>query len=729
MPPPLGARAHLYALLGYFALALVVTWPLALYFTQSVPGDLIADRDQNLWNLCWAREAFLRPTNPFWTDVLYHPYGAPLYYHTLGLPLGAIGLLPQLLLGLPAAYNTVLLAAFTLSGYGAFRLAILFTPSPLAAFLGGIVYAFTPYTLDALKGQTEVLSVQWLPFYAEAWIRAQRAGQLRYLLLAGVLLAVTALSSLYYAFYALLFTVAHLIYTLIHPRISPQSAIRNLAITFGIALTLTLPLVWGLLTYRNDPRLDVTPDHAQKLTYSADLLSFFVPPADHPFVGNPPRPGATPPPLHSYLSLGYVALGLSILGATLHRNRKAILFWGALGLTALVLSLGPELQVAGNRTGVPMPYKLLEWLPGWDSVAKIERLVVLARLCMGVLAALGAGWLLGWLGKKVSHHFAGLNYALPLYRRILPFAAILALLLVELPIHPRYIEPLYIPPGYNTLAAQPGDDALMELPFATRQAETLGRRMLFQTLHGRPIMGGYLARSYGSPIADTCSPFWGFISVRQPASDIISPTLVSRPLDVLRFYNIGYISLYETYGGPQDEPLDSEEREAFMDIISNVTSGAPLYHDSYVSIYKVDRSPQPPLTQPLLLMGNNWYEPETSGGQPFRWVSEDTARLCVFSPTSMKASLLLEGTAFHEERRVQIAVGGREVYSGTLATNGVFSPIQIPPLEWPSGMTEITLRSSTPPTTPQSLDLTSADSRSLRVGFRGVSLQPAEDRR
>src|SRR3954454_7975743 len=79
-------RHHLWALLGYFSLALIVTYPAILHFTSTVPGDLIADRDQNLWNLWWVREALGSVTNPFPTGMLYYPYGVNLYYHTLGLP-------------------------------------------------------------------------------------------------------------------------------------------------------------------------------------------------------------------------------------------------------------------------------------------------------------------------------------------------------------------------------------------------------------------------------------------------------------------------------------------------------------------------------------------------------------------------------------------------------------------------------------------------------------------
>src|SRR5690349_13329365 len=104
-----GWRVHLLALLGFLLLAILVTWPVAVQFFSGVPGDLTADRDQNLWNLWWVKESLFRFTNPFHTDMLYYPFGADLYYHTLALPLGLLGLIPQLLFGLPAAYNFVLL--------------------------------------------------------------------------------------------------------------------------------------------------------------------------------------------------------------------------------------------------------------------------------------------------------------------------------------------------------------------------------------------------------------------------------------------------------------------------------------------------------------------------------------------------------------------------------------------------------------------------------------------
>src|SRR5438067_2060130 len=99
---------HLYALLGYFVLALVVTYPTIVHFTTQVPGELIPDRNQDYWNLWWITQAVTRHTNPLYTDMLFYPYGVPLYYHILGLTEWLIGLGPLLLWGYASAYNTVI---------------------------------------------------------------------------------------------------------------------------------------------------------------------------------------------------------------------------------------------------------------------------------------------------------------------------------------------------------------------------------------------------------------------------------------------------------------------------------------------------------------------------------------------------------------------------------------------------------------------------------------------
>ncbi|HUS15020.1 MAG TPA: hypothetical protein VM536_08400, partial [Chloroflexia bacterium] len=217
---------HLVVLGGYLALAVLFTWPTVLRFTERITGNLIPDRDQNLWNLWWVKEALLaRHTNPFHTDLLYYPFGVELYLHDLALPNGLIGLIPQLLWGVLAAYNTVVLACYTLTGYAAYRFvhyalgkadpAGPVAPTPtirhIAAFLGGVIFAFTAYSLDAQR-QINVLALQWVPFAAEAWLRAWDGGQRRWAAAAAVYVVLAMLVNSYYEVLLVLFMAAYAVW-------------------------------------------------------------------------------------------------------------------------------------------------------------------------------------------------------------------------------------------------------------------------------------------------------------------------------------------------------------------------------------------------------------------------------------------------------------------------------------------------------------------------------------
>jgi hypothetical protein len=739
---------HLLALLAYFALAVLVTYPAVAHFITQVPGDLIADRDQNLWNLWWTKEALAQAANPFHTDMLYYPYGANLYYHTLALPLGLIGLIPLLLFGLPAAYNTVLLAAFTLSGYGAFRLALLVINqgqaaddphaarwAAPAAFLGGVVFAFTPYTLDALKGQLEVLSLQWMPFYAEMWLRSQAPASNRtrsrwvYAALAGLFLALAAYSSLYYAVYLGIFTLAHVAYRLFvtwrRNRADLNPTLRAVAATalttFAVASVVVLPLALGLAADRDNPRLAVAADPEHRLAHSADLLSFFAPPHDHLLFGTwQDRPGVNEPP-HDYIALGYAAFALAVLGAVLGWRRPGTPFWVALALIALLLSMGPRLQIDRTLTGIPLPFALLDNLPGMNAIAKPERFVVLARLCMGVLAALGALLLFERMAgprKAPTRNTTA--------RAVGVFALVLVLLLVELPIHPRYEEPLVLSDGFRQLAAQP-DGAVMELPFATQQVEITGQRMVNQTTHDKPIMSGYLARRYDSPIIDQCSPFWGFISpLDVPREDIASPLVVSQPSTVLNFYRIAYLALYSRYGDPDAEPIDPRQAEAFDRISIEVAPDPAIYSDNYVKLSRIAPSDLS-AAEPSFHVGHGWYPIEQSDGKPFRWLGGGSGTLCVFAPHALTAPLSMEGTAFGKPQDIQVSVGGKRIYSGTLPA-GTFAPVITAPVDWQPGVTEVKIGASGPGISPSALDPAVQDDRALTVGFRGATLESTEQK-
>src|SRR5205085_11971879 len=99
--------------------------------------------------------------------------------------------------------------------------------------------------------------------------------------------------------------------------------------------------------------------------------------------------GALAPGLHDPLWPGWVAPLLAIAGLVAHRQRAGAWGWALGAAAALLLALGPVLKINGVLTGLPLPWALLQTLPIFNAVGKVERFVVLARLCLIPLVAWG----------------------------------------------------------------------------------------------------------------------------------------------------------------------------------------------------------------------------------------------------------------------------------------------------------------------------------------------------
>jgi len=175
MPRLRGRGAAVAALIGTGLLTLVMTYPLIRRFTSAIPGDGF-DGWQNYWNLWWVRQALLvEHTHPWFTDMLYAPVGVSLLFHTLNLFNGLTTLPIQLAWGLFPAYNSAVLFSFAMSGLGAYLLArTVLGPrsSRLAAFAAGIIFTFSPFHIAHLLGHMQVISMEWVPFFALYLLRA-----------------------------------------------------------------------------------------------------------------------------------------------------------------------------------------------------------------------------------------------------------------------------------------------------------------------------------------------------------------------------------------------------------------------------------------------------------------------------------------------------------------------------------------------------------------------------
>jgi len=116
-------RKHLWVLLAYIALSLVLTWPLAAHFATHVPGDGIDD-PALAWNLWWIRHALVEhPQNPFLVGWQFWPIASTRLLHAHRTEWDVGHSTTNGLRRYPT-YNLLLLASFALSGFGAYLLCL-----------------------------------------------------------------------------------------------------------------------------------------------------------------------------------------------------------------------------------------------------------------------------------------------------------------------------------------------------------------------------------------------------------------------------------------------------------------------------------------------------------------------------------------------------------------------------------------------------------------------------
>src|SRR5262249_3836757 len=149
--------------------AFFFTWPLVTNFLPGagtlVPGVMLEDRDQNLWNLWWVRDALLRGHNPFVTDMLYWPTPVSLYYHTLNIFNGLLAVPLLSVFSLTTTYNIIVLFSFVVAGYGAFLLVHYVCGNRWAALVGSVVFAYSAYHIATMRSLLQLISLEWVPFF------------------------------------------------------------------------------------------------------------------------------------------------------------------------------------------------------------------------------------------------------------------------------------------------------------------------------------------------------------------------------------------------------------------------------------------------------------------------------------------------------------------------------------------------------------------------------------
>ncbi len=482
-------------LISLAAYALVTAW----LFRELLPKAIWAmshgpDAPLYLWNVWWAQRAiWVEHTSPYFTRWIFFPDGIELWFHSFQLS----ALLPFLPIaaaggphGVVLAHNLTVLTSFVLSGLFVYLLAFDETRSHLGAWVAGAIFAFSAIRLHS-NSQTDLLSTQFLVLYVFLLLRTLRR-QPALATAAGFCLAFLAYDSLTLLVFGLLLTGP---LVLMQPR-RRQLAFR-IALVLGIGTVLMAPLLWNTLVAGArwnppsralvdaggiDPRMFVMPHHWPSRLDVVPALLFG---GDWTALAGASLPGLwMKPPIFLYGALGYTLLALSLLSALVGRERRRW-FWLALGIGALVLSLGPYLRL-GERVlyAVPLPYRLLRDLPGFAMSVAHYRYITPALLGLSIFAAFGVA--------ACCEPRPGEARTVRLTRLAGGLAAALLVLAEQTSVSPSLVS-IGPAPFARRLAEDAGDFAVLHYP-PGRTLHRVELQMLQQIFHRKRLLGGYLAR-------------------------------------------------------------------------------------------------------------------------------------------------------------------------------------------------------------------------------------------
>jgi hypothetical protein len=415
-----------------FVGALIVYLMLAYIFTASTwadPGNrwvgFCCDQEQTAWFLAWVPTALELGQNPLLTDRLNAPDGANLMWNASSPLLGVLAT-PFTRTGGPIfAYNVAVLAGIALSGLAAFAALRRYTAGPLGPLVGGALYALSPYVASHTALHLQLIHVWAPPLFLiildELIVRRRRTPEVLGVAL-GVVGALQILT--FEEFLATSAVAGALLAIVIAAVVRERAAITTslqrmiLAVLPGLAafvLIAGLPLAVQFLGPQQ-----VHGAVQDTGLFSMDLLNPILP-TSYQLIA----PDAVTDVSHKFSGLyheatGYIGLPLLLVLAWIvatRRDDRRVVVAAIMAVAMLVFSLGPELHVAGESWGVPMPWLPIGSLPLLEH-ALPGRLTLFMWLAIAVMVAIGVDHAAGLprrrqVGARLAAIAAALVFVIP----------------------------------------------------------------------------------------------------------------------------------------------------------------------------------------------------------------------------------------------------------------------------------------------------------------------------
>ena len=290
------------------------------------------------------------------------------------------------------AYNALQLLTLPLNGLATFALVRELTGSWIGGFIGGLAFAFAPFT-GAHALHIQMLMAFGMPFALYGLHRYVKYGAMRDLVWFGLGWFSVMLSNAYMLVFFPILVAFWVLFFLRHADTRRWIAI---AATVVAATLLVAPLLVGY--HIRQTAYGLSRGYPEILSWSAGIQSLAgINPQSVLWAGwlpNTPDYERSLFPGFAIIALAALGVGVSVLSEAQREWRRVALFYLAGAFLMWTFALGPEVRWFNVRVPPSYgPYWLLLHLPGSHSIRVPSRAWLPATLCLAVCAGLGAAWL------------------------------------------------------------------------------------------------------------------------------------------------------------------------------------------------------------------------------------------------------------------------------------------------------------------------------------------------
>jgi len=666
---------HVSVVFIFSILTMILTLPVILDFANEAAGLACDDSCYVMWRFWWTDFSFENDLDPQYSNYIFYPDGINIGIGGSLLPI-AIGFLLVQFLDHVTAWNIIWFLGLVFGGYGCYLLANNFSKNYLSSIIAGIIFTFTTYHMSHSLAHPGLSMIVWLPIFVLFLFKLLEKQSKYYSIVGGIIFFLVSLTHPYNSLFITIFSIIFFaVYIFRQKKVSNKTFITNFSILF------TIGLISSSVLFLSTPAIsDELPSRplSEHINYSANLENLILPVHQHTtqiisdygmitsfysFFDKQPFSQS----IENLTFLGYSVIFLSAL-AVIRYRRNHTWFWLLICGIFVLMSLGPELKIFNESTGIELPDKVFyDNIPGWDQLRSPARFIVMANLALAVLASYAVYGL-------IKNKFSSFKQQIML-TTIIGFVILFEFSMIP---YLSYTEP--IPDIYEEIKNDESKFAVLPVPIGGTGDYALmsDPAMLYHQLHHeKPIYGGYEARATFETLSGTQTYFLNMFHILGSKDDIIKQDLTTHGLSLFDHFDIKYVTL------DKDSPIwkfltwQNDPLQVFLpetkQLMSEILSGDnPVYEDDRIVVYKI---PKPNSSEPFLLLGSGWhvFDPEYHIRATMK-----NSEILIVNPTNseMHATLSLVLSSIEKEKTVTVSINNEELARVNVPTTFINTQIE-----------------------------------------------------